>query len=366
MSSLLVRAIVPVLVSSAVVACGSDSPSGPAGPSLEDAPEWVYFARRTATAGGVAVSLHRIRTDGTGEERIAFGEPDGESMIGFDLSPDRSRFAVEVRDLGTTTGRTRIVLVDPAGGSRVDLDPPPGVRALSRPRWAPDGAVLLVLVVPETGAAWLGTITPDGGLTALTDPAQGAAREGSWSPAGDRIAFSWTTDPGELPHPAIRGAGGDITTLTGLESFDPPVWVPDGGRVLYSLFTDTTAAGDRTRQALHAVSVDGAEAMVLVPHDPNRGDPILPEYTPDGRHLSFVALNHQENEDVFLVDASGGNITTLVGGAGDQRDVRFSPDGAFAVYESNGDLWLTALDGELRIKLADDAAGPYVWTDAAG
>jgi len=114
-----------------------------------------------------------------------------------------------------------------------------------QPEWAPDGSFLVFTSV-EQGAHVIMKIAPDGtGLTALSEPSEGAA-DPDVSPDGKRIVF-FSSDPRPLDLHVKSLETGATDALTNTPAFSElsPRWSPDGRSIVF-VGRDTTrgARGD--------------------------------------------------------------------------------------------------------------------------
>jgi dipeptidyl aminopeptidase/acylaminoacyl peptidase len=135
----------------------------------------------------------------------------------------------------------------------------------------------------------------------------------SWSPGGDRIAFSAlhsATDASDPVGPGIYAwdlRTHEIETLVDRSgpNFDPR-WSPDGNRIAY-----LTADGQdmfKNGLKLAVQSTSGPDRLILSKPDEMTGTPYLPTWI-DADHLAYVAMRQMECP-VFKVDAS--HVTTSI------------------------------------------------------
>jgi Tol biopolymer transport system component len=201
-------------------------------------------------------------------------------------------------------------------------------------------------VLPEF---WMNGPSPDGryvtqngwdtGDLAVLDLLSGQRRrvtqkgEGGWetsfafsetsrfSPDGQRIAYSWFTEPGtyELRVIHVDGTNDRMVTRAGFEPEDPPPsyssfyewwpdlhgWSPDGQHILATLYYG------EEKQELTLLSVaDGSREVLHVKEGPDAFAAI----SPDGYYLAYG-----EMEDVFVQPLRGGDAVAVA--SGPSRDV---------------------------------------------
>ena len=139
---------------------------------------------------------------------------------------------------------------------------------------SPDGGTLAFDLV---GRIW---VMPVGGgdATPLTDPL-GDARQPSWSPAGDRIAFQAYWD-GNYHVWSVGADGGDLRRHTsGLHDHREPHWSPAGDRIAFS--SDRSGSYD-----IWTLNVaDGSVRRVT----DGAGSEFGPAFSPSGDVLAYAA-----------------------------------------------------------------------------
>jgi Tol biopolymer transport system component len=208
----------------------------------------IVFTRWDA---GGAVAIWRMRADGS-DERLLVGpgrgrprdQPDFYGGVKAPKGPfvDQPALSPDGRFLAyrgvTAAGQTSIFVAhaDGRGGHAIT---PPSVHA-SRPRWSPDGKLILFYTTDKDDlklgrSANVDVVRPDGtGLRPLTHDTGGTVQsyEASWSPDGKWIAFARETAANKPPgqHSSadiyvMRADGTDVRRIVGVGSFDDwPSW----------------------------------------------------------------------------------------------------------------------------------------------
>ncbi len=189
----------------------------------------------------------------------------------------------------------------------------------SAPRWSPDGQGLAFLSTRDGDTAQLFVLDLTGGeaqqITRTSDLSEGVA-EYDWHPSGQLFCF---VSLGHQDEAALRYA----------ERHDEKVY---GNRLPFKY--DNVGLYDERRAQLYRIGRDGTQHVQLT----QLGRKVLsPTWSPDGRHIAFVAQNEQTPEtawisDIFLVDTSGHPPRQLTRSLGPVSYPAWSPDGASIAY----------------------------------
>src|SRR5262245_14549784 len=151
-----------------------------------------------------------------------------------------------------------------------------------------------------------------------------------------------------------------------------PVWMPDGTSLLFLLATPsgrhTISMINADGSGQHDITTEEPLAETTVPTTTGRPtvcDPedIFPTPSPDGKWIAFFSLRACNN-DVFIVDSSGANLTNLSNAPAGDINPSWAPDGSRLVFASNRDgpyrLYLVTRDGAT---IAPLTAGDGDYTD---
>jgi dipeptidyl aminopeptidase/acylaminoacyl peptidase len=221
-----------------------------------------------------------------------------------------------------------------------------------------------------------------------------------WSPDGSRLAFASNRDSKAKQLYVLPVEGGEPLQLTELdEDVTEVVWSPDGTRIVFSArvrdpayeeederkrrprrferlqykLDDEGWIGDRRRH-LFVVPADGSAPPVQL----TDGDfeDAAPSWSPDGRRIAFASARQEHwdtevEQDIFVVDAEGGEPERLTGGDSRYEAPAWSPDGSAIAcrwapggldYPRHGQIAvLDASTGERRVltESLDRNCAPY-------
>ena len=130
---------------------------------------------------------------------------------------------------------------------------------------------------------------------------------------------------------------------------EPPATI---GRIAFSRYRDGN-------EDIYVMDADGGNVQQLT--DDPAGD-WSPAWSPDGTRIAFSRYR-DGNEDIYVMDADGGNVQQLTDGP--ERDVNptWSPDGTRIAFQSDRDgdwdIYVMDADGGNVRQLTDDPAGDW-------
>jgi dipeptidyl aminopeptidase/acylaminoacyl peptidase len=214
------------------------------------------------------------------------------------------------------------------------------------PRWSPDGKALAMLstrnldsAAGETSKAqiYLLPMTSGGEATALTKLKNGV-QSFQWSPDGGRIVVVSSSGPTD-----------------GIAAADRKSDVRHYSHIVYK-FNDTGWFDDKRRH-LWVVTVPGGEARQITDgQDWNDTDP---QWSPDGTRIAFVsdrtgkAYDDSRNTDVWVIPATGGELTKISDHPFDDESPRWSPDSKKILFAGQA----TSRHQFPKLYLADSSGG---------
>lgn len=203
------------------------------------------------------------------------------------------------------------------------------------------------------------SVMPDGtGEAPLTTGATNSLCA-AYSPDGTQIAYCADAS-GQFEIWTMHADGtkqAQVTHLKGRSLFPD---VSPGGKQI--VFAGTVGADAHTD--VYVVSSTTGEDLVALTSCKGKLEGCAndyPAWSPDGKHIVFV---HQDdyvadkpvNEQIWLMDADGGNQHALTTGAEPKDQLpSWSPDGKFITYASgfgdNEGIWVMAADGSAPVQL---------------
>jgi Tol biopolymer transport system component len=196
------------------------------------------------------------------------------------------------------------LLPDGDAGNRVALTSTPQDQERF-PQLSPDGSRLVYGLLQPDETYALHLMKLDGTRPVSDDlllAGPGDLTDTSWSPDGSRL----------LVRSGVEGQGARIYLLelaTGslqpfLDNASNPEWSPDGSRVAFVSYR-REAPGNAD---IFVVDADGSEPHAIV--DTGAVD-YYPSWSPDGSSIAFTTRVHGGDQDVFIVDASGGHLRNI-------------------------------------------------------
>ena len=243
-----------------------------------------------------------MRPDGLRRQRLTGGRPAGHGAgdVQPAWAPDGPRLAF-VRTSKPSPDRSRIYLLDVAGGRATAL-------------------------------------TPGGRQIQSIDPA--------WSPDGRQIAYTRWNSRGEVGENAIvvaqaDGSGERVLRRVGLDGqpdvMGQPAWSPDGAQILYTRYT--TDRRHNFRPSLHVMDAATGDSRPLA------GDAADGAWSPDGRRIAFSGVRDGNGKwcyeqcfisgEIYVMESDGTNLERLTRNRGNDAAPSWSPDGSRIVFESN-------------------------------
>jgi dipeptidyl aminopeptidase/acylaminoacyl peptidase len=255
-------------------------------------------------------------------------------------SPDGSQYVFK-------SGQSRLSFIDAEGQGKGSLGWPAGdgehySTSVGGLAWSPDSRTLagvLTTAYKYGGVASQLWVNPG---TSRTLYYGGLIGQPSWSPDGNRIAFSDSTTRKAY---VIDVDGGNLHEV--LDSADQPVWSPDGQRLAYVVLD-----ASRESVGLAVAQADGSGQHRLV-----QGKVEALAWSPDGSMIAFTR-NLGASSEVDLIKPDGTDERVLASGA--WPGVVWAPDGdAIAYTRQPGGVVVVAPDGTNERTVETGLPGSY-------
>lgn len=323
-------------VASTVCAALLGSTAAAAAPGAMD--EVLFSSNR---ADGV-FELYRMAADGKRVER-AVGErgeahdmswsPDGTQIV----YTARRGSGIDIFVTATADGKTR----------RLTHEALPS----SAPAWSPDGKAV-VFVSMRDGTRKIYVMDADGGgLRRVTDSSDDELAP-SFSPDGTQVAYlaaTATTTPRVAVANLATGKSTFVSRDQGRSFESPPVWSPDGKRLLFSSIRGRNAQ-------LVSIAADGSALTQLTRGDSRNNDP---QWSPDGRQILFMAVRAgSPRQGIYVMNADGSGEKTISDDGSEHAQARWSADGRRIYFvkllTEGGKVYSIGADGTQPRRLSGD------------
>jgi Tol biopolymer transport system component len=277
----------------------------------------------------------RRLTSGSAADHSASWSRDGTRLAYWSVDPAGSPATLIVMNADGTDPRA--IFIDEQGRTPIRSD------------WSPDGKTLAFALCPERPCTDLFVVASDGSATMPVGDPTIRAEILTWSPDGQTLAFGGTWGDEDLGVYLIGADGSDIRRITRFTSSEPPhfccpSWSPDGGGLV------THASIDGIDTDIWVIPADGEGDGLNLTEGPATG--FLPSWSPDGEWVAF-----RDGETIFLVPASGGEVTTL----GNAEDFTWSPDGEALALGGLGDLRIVEVPTGRVLKELPDVPAIDSW-----
>ena len=210
------------------------------------------------------------------------------------------------------------------------------------PSMSPDGSAI-VFSSPRSGHGDIYQINRDGSQPVRLTDSSDFETDPVFTPDGTTIAFAREADG--IRHIWLMNQdGSNQRQLTSGRVLDDPwMFTPDGSELF--IWRSPLSLGLGRTMTTYAVNLLNGKVRQL--------EALLPEYSPDGRHVAYSEFSESNGrEEIWLMNADGTNKHFLVSG----HSPRFSPDGNTVLFSTEhtnpGSLWRTIdIDGSNNRKL---------------
>ncbi len=132
--------------------------------------------------------------------------------------------------------------------------------------------------------------------------------------------------------------GGNLRRLTNNPHADGhPSWSPDGKQITFTSERDGHVMNGFPTDEIYVMDADGGNQQNLTnnPHDDRE-----PSWSPNGKRIVFTSRREKNqeghfNRDIYVMDADGGNLHKLAENPLEDRYPSWSPDGKWIVFSSH-------------------------------
>ncbi|MFN2563893.1 MAG: peptidase S9 [Gemmatimonadaceae bacterium] len=258
--------------------------------------------QRPREAGNLLLGINRRAGDYNLSPTVS---PDGKYLAFFSR---RGLFSIDLYVADAQTGRIIRRLAGPTSGSHIDA-----VSFISSSGdWSPDANQFAFIVFAE-GNHEVAVLDARRGriMRRIKLPGVGAVNNVAWSPDGRTLALSGMKG-GISDIYTLDLAAGTLRQLTNDRYADVhPAWSPDGRTIAFASDRGSRTSFERlTFSRLQLATVDVGTGQVSV-HSPFAdAKHINPQFSPDGRHLFFIA-DQDGFSDIYRMSLAGGAVSRV-------------------------------------------------------
>jgi serine/threonine protein kinase len=283
---------------------------------------------------------NRVLSSGPADSRFddPAWSPDGKTIVGVTRPPGDELTGLTAVDVHNAQQRVFFV---------------PSGSVLSLPVWLPDGSGLLVLARDQTSNFLRGQVGfvsyPEGKFRPVTRDANGYSTLSIASDGRTLASVLNESHSSIFLLSATSGSGGQVREIPSTSRVPHLSWTPEGQLVI-----DQSAV-------LSLLNLDSGAKTALA-NEPGFVA-VQPSACADGRYIVFSGIaprNGKIAQNIWRMDAAGGNLKQLTGGKAEQTPV-CSPDGRSVLYDDEGNeskLSKVSIEGGASQRISDELMVP--------
>ncbi len=237
------------------------------------------------------------------------------------------------------------------------------------PAWSPDGTTLVftrdVSEDQANGDSWdLFTVGLDGIEAKPLTTGKQFAGNARWSPNGKQIAYETGSSSISVNLINADGSGDrpllDPTITSAINDIRSADWSPDGTHLVFA------ALFGSGNDNLWTVEATGGEPQSVTKSAGVKQKVVL---SPDGKRITYIArLTGNEDWEIWIANADGSNATQVTDNSASDREMVWSPDSTRIAFttsrDGNGEIYVMNADGSNQTNLTrtDAAEGFPAWS----
>ena len=274
----------------------------------------------------------------------------------------------QITFVSSRDGNAEIYVMDDDGGNQQGLTN--DLNDDRHPSWSPDGKRIAFSserdghpdVIPGWFTSEIYVMDADGGNPQNLTNNPSDDRNPSWSPDGKRIAFQSDRD-NDRDHNieiyVMDADGSNPQNLTNNPTADyNPSWSPDGKRIVFSAVREGHFKNNLDiTEEIYVMDADGGNQQRLTE---NRKNDWFPSWSPDGERIAFASdrKGDFENFEIYVIDADGSNQQKLTENRVYDWSPSWSPDGERIAFMSERDgnpqIYVMDADGKNQLNLTNN------------